>query len=105
MSQPTGQEISDLAKQFERASWFHQNTLEPLIGDQDCPYQAEQFGLPRLSSYTVFVECRAGSLFGCRFEGCWGYSSRTLEEAVTHQRQHHFNHRPFVCPGLGASPW
>ena len=105
MSRPTEQEVNDLAGLYEAASWFHHNTFEPLIGDQDCPHQAERFGIPRRSCYTVFVECRAGRVFGCRFERCRGYSSRLLEEAVAHQRQHHFNHRPFVCPVLGASPW
>jgi hypothetical protein len=95
------QYMQEALKYFER--WFNtsecckHHTIEPRLGDIDCPVEAEQYGIARQSFLTVFISTLEDRKFGCRFEECHGFSTQTLEGALKHQRQHHFDHKPFHC--------
>ena len=82
---------------FSTSEWCRNHTMEPRIGDLDCPAAAENDGMARQSFLTVFISILEVRKFGCRFEECREFSARTLEGALKHQRKHHFDHRPFRC--------
>src|SRR5258706_11420151 len=102
------QSMQDALKIFEiwvnTSEWCKYHKLEPRIGDPECPQEAEQHGMARQSSLTVFICILGVRRFGCRFEACRGFSSGTLEGALKHIRQHHFDHRPFHCSS-NAGTW
>ena len=82
---------------INKSAWLKRNVLEPCIGDPDCPVEAVPHGIHGQSLYTAFVEIRDGDAYGCKYPQCGAYSVRCMEEAVRHQRLHHFNHSPYLC--------
>ena len=99
------EDLAKLEEMFNESPWLLQHLLEPLIGDPNCPEMAETYGITRASCYTVFVELNEDETYGCRFERCHAYEERSLEEAIRHQRYHHFDHRPFECISVGGARW
>jgi hypothetical protein len=99
--------LQEALKNFERWSntseWCQNQTMEPRVGDPDCPASAEYYGIARQSFLTVFVSVLEGGQFGCRFEECPKFSTPTLDGALKHQRQGHFDHKPFHCSSGGGS--
>ena len=91
------QALDRFEKWFNTSEWCAKQAMEPRIGDEDCPVDAEHYGMARESFLTVFISVLGVRQFGCRFENCHAFSTSTLEGALKHQRQHHFNHRPFHC--------
>jgi len=89
--------LKALALWFYTSDWCKHRRVEPLVGDLDCPVSAEQYGMVRQSFLTVFVSTLEAGNFGCRFEECPKFSTPTLNGAIKHQRQLHFNHKPFHC--------
>ena len=76
--------------------WLRQNHHEPRIGDPDAPQLAELYGLRGRSCFIVFVHDWRDGPYGCCHEACFrpvnrgGYPTRSLEDAIRHQRHHHF---------------
>jgi len=54
------------------------------------------YGIRGKSCYTVFVEDKQDGTYGCRYERCRDFLTYSLDDAIRHQRSHHFDHRPFV---------
>jgi hypothetical protein len=87
-------DLETLRVSFEEHSW-HRGT-EPVIGSQDCPILAENYGERGRSCYIIFVYQKADLSYGCRHELCFrdgddrGPSFDSPELAIEHQRQHHF---------------
>ena len=85
--------LEDLATLFKKRSW--PSGEEPIIGSQDCPVLAEQYGTRGRSCYGVFVYQKRNGKYGCRHERCFrdgqgGPSFRSPEEAIRHQHRNHF---------------
>lgn len=102
------QAIEDLAaleKTYKESSWFRGNRHEPIVGDPDCPYLAQTYGLSRRSCLTVFVDVHDAAGHKCRFERCLSFTFKHLDEALKHLRQHHFGNRPFVCLPESGATW
>ena len=99
------EELKQLEEDFNASDWLGNHSIEPLVGDLECHYLAEKYGMDRTSCYTVFVEDNGDETYGCRHERCRGFQADSLEEAITHQRYHHFDHRPFECIPLSGSQW
>lgn len=95
--------LKSLALWFNTSDCHENHTMEPRVGDPDCPVAAELYGMARRSFLTVFVSVLEAGNFGCRFEECIKFSAPTVDGAVKHQRQHHFNHKPFHCPSSGGA--
>ena len=100
------QAIKDLTT-LENAfiEWFRHNNHEPLVGDPDCPFLAQTYGLSRRSCLTVFVDADDTIGHKCRFERCFEFTFNTLDEALKHLRQHHFGNRPFACLSENGTRW
>jgi len=97
MAQQAEQMRRDLDKlrvEYEAANWT--NGHEPIIGSPDCPVLAEDHGIRGKSCYVVFVYKKGDGSYGCRHKNCFqdgsdrAPSSRSLTEAIRHQRKHHF---------------
>jgi hypothetical protein len=86
---------------FNNSNWHKKNLQEPRIGDPDCPELAAQYGARGISCYVVFVSEKGQGLYGCIREHCAPYTTRSLEDALCHQRFYHFDHRPFECVHSG----
>ena len=100
------EELKQLEENFNASDWLRNQSMEPLVGDSICPYLAEKYGMNRRSCYTVFVKKNIGNgTYGCRHERCRGFHADSLEDAITHQRYHHFDHRPFGCIPSSGSQW
>lgn len=95
--------LEALALWFDTSEWCKHHKVEPRVGDLDCPVAAEHLGMARHSFLTVFVSALEAGNFGCRFEGCFQFSTSTLDGAIKHQRQHHFDHKPFRCSSSGGA--
>jgi len=86
--------LNKLVVLFEMRSW--RPGAEPIIGSLSCPVDAELYGDRGRSCYVVFVYKRADAAYGCRHERCFrdgderGPSFCSPEEAIRHQRRHHF---------------
>ena len=83
-------ELEVLSQAFHNFNWLAGNLPEPRIGDQDCHELAEKYGARGLSCFVVFVHHWGNQTYGCRYKACSPYSSRSLEDAIRHQRHHHF---------------
>ena len=90
---------------FQKSDWLRNNELEPRIGDANCPTEADPYGIRGLSVYTAFVKNQNGDTYGCNHELCNAYSTRSMEEAIRHQRIHHFDHSPYVCLAATWNAW
>ena len=90
---------------INESAWLAENELEPRIGDLYCPREAVLHGIRGLSLYTAFVKVQGGNAYGCKYESCRAYSVRHVEEAIRHQRFHHFNHSPYQCISAARNAW
>jgi hypothetical protein len=107
------QETADLEvlkSDFEGSDWLAKNIAEPRIGDGDCHELAIKYGARGLSCFAVFVHDWGNHTYGCRHEACsrggdGGTTHSSLEEAIRHQRYHHFYHQPFICTPASGVPW
>ena len=99
-------DLNRLEDLFNKSAWLRDHLLEPVIGHPKCPQEAEQYGIGGASCYTVFVEDNEDGTYGCRHERCHPFQFDSLERAITHQRYHHFDHRPYECTTLlGSAIW
>lgn len=97
-------DLKILESTYNKSDWLKSHDHEPLIGDPDCPALAQEYGISRLSCYSVFLE-KINATYLCRFEACRGFSPCSLEDALRHQRYHHFDHRPFLCAPVNGRQW
>jgi len=103
--------LKTLVAIFNASTWLRGNHHEPRIGDPDAPQLAELYGPRGRSCYIVFVHDWGDGTYGCCHEACFrpaghgGYATRSLEDAIRHQRYNHFNHRPFECVPINGSQW
>jgi hypothetical protein len=96
------QDLKMLERECNLSQWLNQNEHEPCVGDPTCPKLAECRGIRGMSLYTAFVRNRSDGVYGCHFAPCLAFHTPCLEDAIRHQRQHHFDHKPFSCvPGSG----
>ena len=99
-------ELKEIEALFNKSTWLRDHLLEPVIGHPKCPQKAEKYGICGASCYTAFVEDNEDGTYGCRSERCHPFQFDSLEEAITHQRYHHFDHRPYECTTLlGGAIW
>jgi hypothetical protein len=99
------EELKKLEDNYNESGWLLNHNHEPLVGDRSCHYLAEKYGIPRTSCYTVFVQDNEDDTYGCRHERCRAFQTDSLEDAITHQRYHHFDHRPFQCIPPSGAQW
>jgi hypothetical protein len=102
------QAIKDLAaleETYTESLWVHSNQREPLVGDQSCNHLAQKYGLSRRSCLTVFIDARDDTACKCRFERCFPLTFNNIDGALKHLRQHHFDHRPFICLPTNGTTW
>ena len=90
-------DLTILEETYKEAPWLKENHREPLIGDPACPHLAQTYGLSRRSCLTVFIDARNDTSHKCRFERCFSFTFKNLDNALKHLRQHHFGNQPFVC--------
>ena len=97
--------LQKLEKIINSSAWLRDNELEPSIGERDCPAEADPYGARGLSVYMAFITTQDDNAYGCKYERCRAYSTRSMEEAVRHVRHHHFNHSPYVCVPASGNTW
>ena len=97
--------LRKLERIIDASAWLRDNEPEPRIGNPDCPAEANHYGLRGESVFTAFVEDHEDGTYGCKRQLCHVYSTRSLDEAIRHQRHHHFNHAPYVCVPASGSTW
>ena len=97
--------LQKLEKVINESAWLRANHLEPSIGDRNCPAEADPYGARGMSVYTAFIETQDGDTYKCKHEPCHAYSTRSMDEAVRHQRHHHFYHAPFMCVPASGNIW
>jgi hypothetical protein len=98
-------DLTTLEEIYKKSSWLRRNSVEPLIGDQECHHLAQEYGLSRRSCLTVFIHTSGDAGYKCRFERCSPLTFRNLEAALKHLRQHHFGNRAFVCLPMNGAIW
>ena len=99
------QSLRRLERIIDASAWLRDNWPEPRIGNPDCPAEANQYGLRGESVFTAFVEDHEDGTYGCKRQLCHVYSTRSLDEAVRHQRHYHFNHAPYACIPASGAMW
>jgi hypothetical protein len=99
------QELKMLEQECNSSQWLNQNEREPCVGDPLCSKLAESRGVRGMSLYTAFVKKKNDGTYGCQFAPCSAYHAYGLDEAIRHQREHHFNHKPFVCVPASGNLW
>ena len=97
--------LQNLERIINTSDWLRNNELEPSIGERNCPAEADPYGTRGLSVYTAFIKNQDADTYGCKYEPCRAYSTRNMEEAIRHQRHHHFDHSPFVCVPTSGNTW
>jgi hypothetical protein len=111
MSTQKREDLNKLVAIFNSSPWLRANVHEPRVGDPDTPELAEAYGVRGRSCFIVFVDDWEDGTYRCCHESCFrpvergGYSTRSLEDALRHQRYHHFYHRPFECVPVDGSHW
>src|SRR5258706_5642327 len=90
-------DVNTIDQWITSSSWVEANAPEPLVGSQESSQLVDQYGIRGLSCYSALVERRDDGTFGCRQERCMHFSAGTMEGAITHQRVHHYYHRPYKC--------
>lgn len=93
MTEQMREDLEKLAVLFEKREW--RPRAEPIIGSQNCPILAEQYGDRGRSCYVVFVYKKINGRYGCRHECCFrdgegGHSFKSIQEAIHHQHRNHF---------------
>ena len=63
------QDLEILESTYNNSGWLQSHDHEPLIGDPDCPALAQEYGISRVSCYSVFLE-EINATYLCRFERC-----------------------------------
>jgi hypothetical protein len=99
------QDLTTLEAAYKESTWLRHSSLEPLVGDQNCPHLAQTYGLHRRSCLTVFVDVGDDTSYKCRFERCLVFTFKDLNTALKHLRQHHFGNRAFVCLPTNGTTW
>ena len=99
------QDLLTLERAYNSSEWLATQDHEPVVGDFTCPTSAEKYGIRGKSCYTVFVEDKDNGTYGCRYERCRAFFTRSLDDAVRHQRNYHFDHRPFLCTPPSGQSW
>lgn len=94
------QEVEKVEHIFNESDWLRGNTLEPVIGGPSCSQEVEEYGIGGASCYTALVKDNEDATYGCHYERCYPFRFPSLEEAIRHQRYHHFDHRPYECTTL-----
>lgn len=97
--------LQKLEKIINTSAWLRDNELEPCIGANNCPAEADPYGTRGLSVYTAFIKCQDVDVYGCKYEPCRAYSTRSMEEAIRHLRHHHFDHSPYLCVPASGNTW
>jgi hypothetical protein len=97
------EDLIRLEQEIISSPWYAANDLEPPCGSPNCPYTAECYGVRGMSCYMAFVIAHPAGTFGCWY--CPAYSTRKVEDSVTHQRSNHFNHKPFLCAPTNGTVW
>lgn len=103
--QKMSRDLKILEGTYNGSEWLKNHDHEPLIGDPDCPDLAQEYGMTRVSCYSVFLERINDATYRCRFERCRGFAPCSLEDALRHQRYNHFDHRPFLCAPVNGGQW
>lgn len=98
-------ELIILEQIYQKSAWLIDNELEPEIGQPNCPSLAEKYGILGTSCYTAFVRDEGDGGYGCRYARCHAFLTSSLDDAVRHQRCHHFEHAPFVCVPPSGQSW
>jgi hypothetical protein len=98
-------DLQTLEEIYKNAPWLIHDLPEPLIGDQDCPYLAQEYGLPRRSCLTAFLDAQSDGSVKCRFERCFAFTFCTVDNGLKHLRDHHFGNRPYVCIPENGRAW
>jgi hypothetical protein len=98
-------ELIVLEQTFNLSGWHVNHALEPVVGHPACPKLAEKYGIRGKSCYTALVEDKHDGTHGCRYERCHAFLTYSLDDAIRHQRYHHFDHRPFMCIPPNGRPW
>jgi len=105
------EDLDHLATMYNQSQWLSENKHEPHIGDPDAPALADEYGARGRSCYAVFVSMSRDGTYGCFHDSCFlpvdrgGYSARSLDQAIRHQRYHHFYHQPFECVPVDGTHW
>lgn len=99
------QDLNMLEQECNCSQWLNQNEHEPRVGDPLCSKLAEGRGIRGMSLYTAFVRDRSSGIYGCHFAPCFAYHTYSLDDAIRHQREHHFNHKPFLCVPASGNTW
>jgi hypothetical protein len=91
-------DVGKYARQFVKG---HPVSVEPSIGDLAMGIISlnSKFGAPGKSLYSAFFSSKPP--FTCYECGC---VERRHSQAIRHQRQEHFLHFPFACPGGRGHP-
>ena len=99
------EDLKMLEQYCNRSRWLNQNEHEPCVGDVHCTPLAESRGTRGMSLYTAFVRNRSDGAYGCHFAPCFAYHTPSEAEAIRHQREHHFNHKPFIRVPVSGNHW
>jgi len=100
------QDVHTIDQWITNSPWLEADAHEPLVGSQDSSPLVDKYGVRGLSCYSALVETpRDDRTFGCRQERCMHFSARSMEAAITHQRAHHYDHRPHKCSDVTGLQW
>jgi len=99
------QDVQRIDEWITRSPWLEDNAHEPLVGSQCSSLLVDKYGVRGLSCYSALVEWRDDGSFGCCQERCVHFSVGSMERAVTHQRTHHYDHRPYTCTDVSGLQW
>jgi hypothetical protein len=96
-----GVALDNVRKYVRKFVKEHPVSIEPSIGDPAMGSISlnSKFGAPGKSLYSAFFSTKPP--FTCYECGC---VERRYSRAVRHQRQEHFMHFPFACPGGRGHP-
>lgn len=98
-------ELEQIREEYLDSTWYRFNAVEPPIGSIDSSPLTEGRGPRGRSCYIVFVTNLYPGGYGCVEEACAGFSAKTVEAALRHQRAHHFGHAPFLCIPTSGEIW
>ena len=93
-------ELKNFEEIFHNSYCMALNDPGPLVDDPDCPALADKYGIRKRSCYTAFIQVNEGDTY--RYRTYPGFQTRSLEEAIIHQRQGHFYYSPFECRRIPA---
>ena len=101
----TGQKIQNIAFIVDIVFWITNSEFlrlqqpEPMVGEAtaDYPVAVDIHGIKGESIYTALFNYIDMEVFTCKL--CDYAVKDSLEDAVTHQRAAHFDHRPYRCTG------